>query len=170
MLSESDHEAIQIDRRNDGVVLATAEPARQVERCERADAYATFEVAREFADGPAGGVLVVTGAGRALCADGDVSGGSRAAESKLMREATRIVEHLLNCRKPVVSAVNGYAMGLGATVALLGYAVVPGAPPCSPILTCRYSREGGRRGGAGGQLIWPHSWLDRVDKLQLAAG
>ena len=45
----------------------------------------------------------------------------------MMLEARRIVDNLLECRKPIVSAVNGYAMGLGATVALLCDVVVAGA-------------------------------------------
>ena len=36
-----------------------------------------------------------------------------------LEEGRQIVDHLLECSKPVISAVNGYAMGLGATVALL---------------------------------------------------
>ena len=40
-----------------------------------------------------------------------------------LEEGRQIVEHLLDCTKPVISAVNGYAMGLGATVAGILYAI-----------------------------------------------
>ena len=68
-----------------------------------------------------------------------------------MREARQIVDNLLDCEKPVITAVNGYAMGLGATVALLGDVVVAGK---SATFADTHVRMG-IGAGDGGQVIWP---------------
>ena len=97
-------------------------------------------------------MLVVTGAGRAFCAGGDFSptgvGNDRAIT---LEEGRQIVDHLLECSKPVISAVNGYAMGLGATVALLAdvvYAARSATFADTHVVM-------GIGAGDGGQLIWP---------------
>ena len=72
-------------------------------------------------------MLVLTGAGRAFCAGGDFSPDAVPLGSfgtPLVEEGRRIVDGILDCRKPVVAAVNGYAMGLGETIALLCDVVV----------------------------------------------
>ena len=69
----------------------------------------------------------------------------------MFTEARRIVDALLECRKPVVSAVNGYAMGLGATVALLCDVVVAAR---SAVFADTHVNMG-IGAGDGGQVIWP---------------
>jgi enoyl-CoA hydratase len=61
------------------------------------------------------------------------------------------VNSLLDCRKPVLTAVNGYAMGLGSTVALLGDVVFAAR---SATFADTHVRMG-IAAGDGGQLIWP---------------
>jgi len=69
----------------------------------------------------------------------------------MMQEARRIVDNLLDCEKPVVSAVNGAAAVLGATIALL----------CDVVIAARNARIGdphakmGITAGDGGAVIWP---------------
>lgn len=65
--------------------------------------------------------------------------------------AARIVDHLLACQKPIISAVNGYAMGLGATVALLCDVVVAGR---SAVFADTHVNMA-IGAGDGGQVIWP---------------
>ena len=76
------------------------------------------------------------------------------AEKKLggaEREARQIVDHILECEKPLIAAVNGYAMGLGANVALLCDVVVAG--PSAVFADTHVNM--GIGAGDGGQLIWP---------------
>lgn len=97
---------------------------------------------------------VITGAGRAFCAGGDFSPSGEVMGSTtggMLEEARRIVDHLLECQKPLISAVNGYAMGLGATVALLCDVVVAGR---SAVFADTHVKMG-IGAGDGGQLIWP---------------
>jgi enoyl-CoA hydratase len=69
-------------------------------------------------------VAVVTGAGKAFSAGGDLElveemVGDADAAARTMREASDLVYNILNLDKPVVSAINGVAVGAGLVVALL---------------------------------------------------
>ena len=101
-------------------------------------------------------VVVLTGAGRAFSAGGDLEHMARnAANPELfdndVRLAKRIVLALLDLDKPVVCRLNGHAVGLGATVALL----------CDVIFAAEHAKIGdphvvlGLVAGDGGAVIWP---------------
>ena len=69
-------------------------------------------------------VVVVTGAGRAFSAGGDlewVAGmvGNPEVIQSVQREAADLVYELLSLEKPVISAINGVAVGAGLAVALM---------------------------------------------------
>jgi len=71
-------------------------------------------------------VVVLTGAGRAFSAGGDMSAISATA-ADFARESEygrRIVQRLVDCEKPVICRLNGDAIGLGASLALLSDIVV----------------------------------------------
>jgi enoyl-CoA hydratase len=154
VLDPAAYETIAIEHRDDGVAVATFDrPAR----LNAVDGVLHHELTTLWRDADADErvrALVVTGAGRAFCAGGDFSPdavplGSRGVPA--MEEGRRIVDHLLECRKPVIAAVNGYAMGLGATVALLCDVVLAGR---SAVFADTHVTMG-IGAGDGGQLIWP---------------
>lgn len=67
--------------------------------------------------------VVVTGAGKAFSVGADLSGGDRTFAGRRATEPPRdwggvLALRLFNCRKPLVAAVNGDAVGLGATMLL----------------------------------------------------
>lgn len=73
---------------------------------------------------PAVRVAVVTGAGRAFSAGGDLqlvedAYGNYAEIVRILDEARELVYNMLHCRKPIISAINGPAVGAGLVVALL---------------------------------------------------
>jgi enoyl-CoA hydratase len=152
MLDPQRYEAIAIDKRPDGVTLATL---NRPEKLNAVNATLHNELARLTRDADADDdvrVLVITGAGRAFCAGGDFSPqDDRGGGVITMREARQIVDHLLECTKPVISAVNGYAMGLGATVALLADVVYAAR---SAVFADTHVNMG-IGAGDGGQVIWP---------------
>ena len=70
-------------------------------------------------------VVVITGAGRAFCAGGDVAAMSELIErqdadefSRLLGSARRVVTAIRQMAKPVIASVNGPAFGAGCNLAL----------------------------------------------------
>ena len=69
-------------------------------------------------------VVVITGAGKAFSAGGDLNWvesqvGDAAGVQRIQKEAADIVYRLLALEKPVISAINGVAVGAGLAVALM---------------------------------------------------
>ena len=73
-------------------------------------------------------VVILTGSGRAFCAGADLSEGAsmftdtgtrRAVDPSLHRDlGGRLVLRILGARKPVIAAINGAAVGIGASMTL----------------------------------------------------
>jgi enoyl-CoA hydratase len=104
---------------------------------------------------PHSDVVVLTGAGRAFSAGGDLQHITRnAANPELFdqeaRSAKRIVFGMLDLDKPLICRLNGHAVGLGATLALL----------CDVIFAAETAKIGdphvniGLVAGDGGAAIW----------------
>jgi len=154
-LNPDDYTTIEIDKRSDGVTVATL---NRPEKLNAVNATMHRELASLSIDAnrdPATRVLVLTGAGRAFCAGGDFSGSrdGRSGANYLndLNEARLIVDNWLDCEKPTIAAVNGYALGLGATVALLSDVVYIGR---SGVLGDTHVNMGIGAGDGGG-VIWP---------------
>ena len=69
-------------------------------------------------------VVLVRSDGKGFCAGGHTSLveemlGSEAARARVMRETRDIVQGMIDCDLPIVSAIHGAAVGAGAAVALL---------------------------------------------------
>ena len=101
-------------------------------------------------------VVILQSAGRVFMAGGDIGYmeqlHSRPGEfSGTVREAKRVVFNLLDCDKPVICRVQGDAIGLGSTLALLCDIVVAEE-------NARFSDPHVRVGltaGDGGSVMWP---------------
>ena len=85
-------------------------------------------------DDPGVRAIVLTGAGGTFCAGGDLAGaapdGDPAAARARMVENHRLVRLLWQAEKPLVAAVEGWAVGAGAGLALLCDAIVAGRSAC----------------------------------------
>lgn len=125
---------------------------------------AMLDVWQLLDDDPAVGAVVVTGAGRAFSTGGDVDVFVRDADDYPMRRrdlrlAERLVRAMIDTEVPVVAAVQGPAIGLGCTIALLCDLVVMSdatylADPHVSI---------GLVAGDGGAVAWPvHTGLLRA--------
>lgn len=109
-----------------------------------------------FAQGdPHSDVVLLTGAGRAFSAGGDLDHIQRSADNPRLfdheaRQAKRVISALLDIEKPVVCRLNGHAIGLGATIALM----------CDIIFASDKAKIGdphvhlGLVAGDGGAVIW----------------
>lgn len=86
--------------------------------------YELSKIWLDVADDPEVHVAVITGAGKAFSAGGDFevvekSMGNLDVVAGTMKEARDIVHNMINCDKPIISAINGVAVGAGLAVALL---------------------------------------------------
>jgi enoyl-CoA hydratase/carnithine racemase len=99
--------------------------------------------------------VVLTGAGRAFSTGGDVKGFGGFTDARpggiFDSGARALAGNLVAIEKPVIAAVNGVAVGLGATIALL----------CDVVFMADTARIGdphvkvGLVPGDGGAVIWP---------------
>jgi enoyl-CoA hydratase len=76
-------------------------------------------------------VILVRSEGRAFCAGGAISLvkdmiASSQVRLRVLREARAIVLNMIDCDKPIVSAINGAAVGAGLAVALLADVSIAG--------------------------------------------
>lgn len=151
MFDQSKYEHIQIER-DGGVVVATLNRP-EVLNAVNGRLHSEIEALPFDLDAdPEAQVLLLTGAGRAFCAGGDFSAGrDRAAEPSNPDRGRRIVDNILDCQKPIVCAVNGYALGLGATIALLSDVVIAGRSAVFGDTHVQMALGA----GDGGQVIWP---------------
>lgn len=117
------------------------------------------ELARLFpavADDPETNVLVITGAGKAFSAGGDIEFMQRMIDQpdiflRQMAPGKQLLHSILDCPKPVLAKVNGAAMGLGATIALFSDLIFAAnhAKIADPHVKVGYVA------GDGGAAIWP---------------
>jgi enoyl-CoA hydratase len=120
----SDYRHLLFEKRANGIVLITI---NRPEVMNATNARLHWELGQVWltldADSEAR-VAIITGAGRAFSAGGDLAlveemAGNAEAAARTMREASDLVYNLINLDKPVISAINGTAVGAGLVVALL---------------------------------------------------
>jgi 2-(1,2-epoxy-1,2-dihydrophenyl)acetyl-CoA isomerase len=84
----------------------------------------SMDALRSWSTDPNIGAIVVTGAGRAFCAGGDVSAMAQAGEQSLeqnidrLRASQELSWLLYNIPKITIASVNGFAMGAGLGICL----------------------------------------------------
>jgi enoyl-CoA hydratase/carnithine racemase len=118
------YQHLLFERRDHGVLLITL---NRPDSYNAADEIMHSELARVWTDVAADDqarVAVVTGAGQAFSAGGDLAMVERMAGdydkvTRMLAEMSDLVYNMINCAKPVVSAINGVAVGAGLVVALL---------------------------------------------------
>jgi enoyl-CoA hydratase len=155
-MDQSKYEALRFDR--DGRILTIT--IDMADRLNVVTEQLHEEFSRVFHDAamdPDSDIIILTGAGRAFCAGGDLAWLRREIEGGLMPYVVesftmrRIISGLMDCSKPIIAKVNGDAMGFGASIALLCDVVIAadGARFADPHTRIGLST------GDGGSFIWP---------------
>ncbi|HXW83983.1 MAG TPA: enoyl-CoA hydratase/isomerase family protein [Candidatus Binataceae bacterium] len=118
------YQHLLFERRADGVLLITINRPDVLNATNNRLHWELSRVWLDIADDPETRVVVITGAGRAFSAGGDLEmiekmAGNPANIAQAWKEAGDIVYNLINLDKPVISAINGVAVGAGLAVALM---------------------------------------------------
>ncbi len=104
--------------------------------------------------------IILTGAGRAFCSGGDITGFNSGAQqpssgsgvqTTFSRGPRRLIVNMLEVEAPIVVALNGDAIGLGATLALFGDVIIAAEQARIADTHVRV----GLVAGDGGAVIWP---------------
>lgn len=145
--------SLLIEHKGNGVTLIT------MNRPEKLNAM-TYEMHSELAriwdaveEDAATKVAVITGAGRAFSAGNDLNNPDPDADMvrEIMTDALMIVRGMIDCSKPIVSAINGVAVGGGTQVGILADLSV--AAEDARIIDGHTTV--GVTAGDHGALIWP---------------
>ena len=120
----ADYQHLVFERRPHGVVLITINRPEVLNATNDRLHWELTQVWLTLDADEGARVAVVTGAGRAFSAGGDldmVDANARDPKrlARTLREASDIVYNMINLDKPVISAINGVAVGAGLVVALL---------------------------------------------------
>jgi len=119
-----EYQHLLFERREDGIQLITINRPDVLNATNARLHWELSRIWKDIDEDPETNVVVVTGKGRAFSAGGDLGmietmKGNHAQISQAFREAGDIVYNMINCEKPIISAINGVAVGAGLAVALL---------------------------------------------------
>lgn len=120
----TDYQYILFERRDPHILWMTLNRPEVLNATNTRMHTELVEVWQTVDQDPSVHVAVVTGAGRAFSAGGDYKLVEEAYQNydeiaRILDEARDLVYNILHCRKPIVSAINGPAVGAGLVVALL---------------------------------------------------
>ncbi|MFG1678943.1 enoyl-CoA hydratase/isomerase family protein [Nonomuraea sp. NPDC049269] len=152
----SAYEKLKIDTPADGVLRITISEPRRRNAVDMTGHRELAEIWRDVDRDDSVRAVIVRGEGEAFSAGGDLSmieemTRDHATRLRVFAEARDIVYNVLNCAKPIVSAVQGPAVGAGLAVALLADISVAGR-------TARIIDGHTRLGVAAGDhaaIVWP---------------
>lgn len=114
---------------NDGICTITLNRPSSLNALNTTMSYELQQICDIIAKSDSIRVVVLTGAGRAFCAGGDVKEMEQGGVSHIqaltrMQEIKKTTLSLANLPKPVISAVNGIATGAGVNIALAGDIII----------------------------------------------
>jgi len=123
-MNYSDYRHLLFEKKPNGVVLVTINRPELLNATNARLHWELTQVWLTIDADPEARVALVTGAGKAFSAGGDLElveemAGNAEAAARTMREASDLVYNMINLEKPVVSAINGVAVGAGLVVALM---------------------------------------------------
>lgn len=124
MFTYDDYQHILFERREPNILWCTFNRPAVLNAADRQLHTEFVELWRTVDADPTVHAVVVTGAGRAFSAGGDLEMVTNAYRDyaeviRILNEARDLVYNMLHCDTPIISAINGAAVGAGLVVALL---------------------------------------------------
>lgn len=155
-MTEGDHRGLTLTRPLDGVVLVTINGRDRVNSLDEQDHWELSRVWHALDDDRTCRVIVVTGEGSVFSAGGNMYmeqrlAGNYAGIVQTLSESRDLVLNMVACDTPIISAINGPAVGAGLAVALLADISLIGE---DVFLTDGHTRIG-IAAGDHAALIWP---------------
>lgn len=154
-IEDAEWETVRFERDGDVLVVTIDHPGSDVNAVDAVLHHELAALWRGLRRERSARAVVLGAAGRAFCAGGDLTWFPhlRTADAldALRLDARQMIWDLLDVELPVVCAMSGHAMGLGASMALL----------CDLIVASEDARIGdphvrvGLAAGDGGTVIWP---------------
>ncbi|MGH7905558.1 MAG: enoyl-CoA hydratase/isomerase family protein [Candidatus Binataceae bacterium] len=119
-----EYQFLKFERQDPGVLVMTINRPDVLNATNARLHWELSRIWRDIGDDDGANVVLVTGAGKAFSAGGDFEMIDQMLDNpenvmRAWREAGDIVYNMINLDKPIVSAINGVAVGAGLAVALL---------------------------------------------------
>jgi enoyl-CoA hydratase len=123
-LDTSKYKQLQLDRPADRVLRITFNRPETYNSLDSAGHRELAYIWRDIDDDPTINAVILTGAGKAFSSGGDFTMIQEIiddydARANAWKEARDLVYNIINCSKPIVSALNGPAVGAGLVAGLL---------------------------------------------------
>jgi len=120
----ANYSRLKIDYPSDRVLRVTLDRPETYNSVDAQTHTQLTNIWRDINDDPGISAVIVTGAGTAFSAGGDFELIKRmlddpAARMATWKEAKDLVYNVINCNKPIISAINGVAVGAGLVVGIL---------------------------------------------------
>jgi len=139
-MAEAAYRALQLDRVGDVLRVAIAHPASELNTVDGLLHDELTRLFRELKREDTARAVLLIGRGRAFSAGGDFRWFPTLDDlgklEHLRRDAKQMIWDLLDVELPIVAALNGAAVGLGASLALLCDVIFMADTGRSPIRTC----------------------------------
>ncbi|MBA4758223.1 MAG: enoyl-CoA hydratase/isomerase family protein [Sphingosinicella sp.] len=151
-MNDKKYKGLLVEMRASGVAIVTMNRPEILNAIDWPMHSALEEVFVDLDNDPKVKAIVLTGAGRGFCSGGD----QNALDDEVhtispTRSGRHLIRNMLELESPLIAAVNGVAVGLGATLALYCDIIFanPGARFADTHVTA------GVVAGDGGAVIWP---------------
>src|SRR3546814_69973 len=146
------YEDLLVEIRDSGVAIVTLNRPEILNAISWKMHSALEEIFVDLDNDPRVKAIVLTGAGRGFCSGGDQNSLDDGLDAiSPTRSGRHLIRNMLELESPLIAAVNGVAVGLGATLAL--YCDIIFADPSARFADTHVTA--GVVAGDGGAVIWP---------------
>ena len=123
-MEQGRYQFLRLDQRGDGVLVISFDNPEQLNALSERGHYELVKVWSEIDDDPEVRVVLLRGEGRAFSAGGDFDMieaivDDQTTHRRVLKETRDLVRNIIEFSKPIVSAINGPAVGAGLAAALL---------------------------------------------------